>query len=167
MSIILATLYQFTQVGPQAIDRIPALFSHTPYVMNSTIPQLKLNTTPGCLTFENLEWQIKALWWHANSPYLSRVNLCSLSKNCRSPFHHPACLFKLRTNSLWRMYTIAIVCVAVSECRVDVNVEAISNHRPQPHKISMSENVSENEWDQCKNEWDNMLSNQTCMHLRQ
>lgn len=38
MSIILATLYQFTQVGPQAIDHIPVLFSRTPYVMNSTIP---------------------------------------------------------------------------------------------------------------------------------
>ena len=48
-------------------------------------------------------------------------------------------------------------------CRINWNIhlqykdrhdEAMVRHRSQPHKISMSENVSENEWDQCKNEWD-------------
>jgi len=33
-------------------------------------------------------------------------------------------------------------------CSHDMQLD--HTHRPQPHKISMSENISENEWDQCK-----------------
>jgi len=45
-----------------------------------------------------------------------------------------------------------------TKCIMNIRIPVMQ--RSQPHTISMSDNVRENEWDQCKNEWD-MLSNRT------